>query len=97
MTHTNLIISKLENIISVLKDAETGQRGFLLTGRMNFLNPTTALYEKLIGLITEIKRLTTDNNLQLKSAEELRNIVTKRACLACRCLLIISEEILTQQ
>ncbi len=30
--HTNMVRGKLESIISKMKDAETGQRGFLLTG-----------------------------------------------------------------
>lgn len=29
--HTNQVLLNLENIISLLKDAETGQRGYLLT------------------------------------------------------------------
>ena len=76
--HTNLVINKLESVISVLKDAETGQRGFLLTGREEFLEPYNGSLRKAYSLIDEIKTLTSDNNLQQKSAEDLRNIVKQR-------------------
>ena len=36
VNHTNAVINKLEEVISVSKDAETGQRGYLLTGQENF-------------------------------------------------------------
>jgi len=35
----NLIISNADNLLSTLKDAETGQRGYLLTGDESFLAP----------------------------------------------------------
>lgn len=30
--HTYLVINEFDNLISTLKDAETGQRGFIITG-----------------------------------------------------------------
>ena len=39
VTHSNEVINNLEEIISTLKDAETGQRGYLLTGDKSFLDP----------------------------------------------------------
>jgi len=33
VAHSNLIMQQLEGTISVMKDAETGQRGYLLTNR----------------------------------------------------------------
>ena len=38
------------NLLSALKDAETGQRGFLLTGRERYLDP----YDKAVSLIPEL-------------------------------------------
>ena len=37
--HINLVISNADNLLSTLKDAETGQRGYLLTGDEIFLEP----------------------------------------------------------
>lgn len=76
--HTNAVLGKLENVISVLKDAETGQRGFLLTESDDFLEPYNGSLPKAHALISEIKNLTADNESQLQSAEQLRQLVTKR-------------------
>jgi signal transduction histidine kinase/CheY-like chemotaxis protein/CHASE3 domain sensor protein len=76
--HTNMLISKLENVISVLKDAETGQRGYLLTGKDEFLGPYNGSLRKAYRLIDEIETMSKDNSQQLKSAEELRNVVKQR-------------------
>jgi len=78
VNHTNLVKNNLESIISVLKDAETGQRGFLLTGKDEFLEPYNGALRKAYGLIDETKILTADNSLQQKSAEDLRNIIKLR-------------------
>ena len=78
VNHTNTVINKLDNVISVLKDAETGQRGFLLTDRENFLEPYNGALSTSYGLISEVKNLTADNKIQLQSAEQLKQLVTKR-------------------
>ena len=76
--HTNAVLNKLENVISVLKDAETGQRGFLLTENDDFLEPYNGSLPRAYELISEIKNLSADNESQLQSAEQLRQLVTKR-------------------
>ena len=42
VTHTHEVIEGLEHVLSVLKDAETGQRGFILTGEERYLEPYNA-------------------------------------------------------
>jgi CHASE3 domain sensor protein len=39
VSHSNRVMSSLDGVISTLKDAETGQRGYLLTGDKDFLEP----------------------------------------------------------
>jgi CHASE3 domain sensor protein len=39
VTESLEILEQLEGVLSTLKDAETGQRGFLLTGNENYLDP----------------------------------------------------------
>ena len=46
VTHTHEVLADLEELLSVMKDAETGQRGYLLTGDDRYLIPyDTALKE----------------------------------------------------
>ena len=42
VAHTHEVLATVSAIESTLKDAETGQRGFLLTGKDSYLAPYTA-------------------------------------------------------
>jgi signal transduction histidine kinase/CheY-like chemotaxis protein/CHASE3 domain sensor protein/HAMP domain-containing protein len=78
VSHTHRIISDLDGTLSVLKDAETGQRGFLLTGRDKFLKPYAGAYDSAIFLIRRVKAATPDNALQQIHADTLQSVITKR-------------------
>ncbi|WP_394752843.1 PAS domain S-box protein [Crenothrix sp.] len=45
--HTHAIIRQAENLLSALKDAEGGQRGYLLTGNSIFLEPYLAVRDSI--------------------------------------------------
>jgi signal transduction histidine kinase/DNA-binding response OmpR family regulator/CHASE3 domain sensor protein len=76
--HTNQVIEQLENTISVMKDAETGQRGFLLTGKTEFLTPYTGAKEKALASLQQVKELTLDNPEQQKRQLQLYQAVIGR-------------------
>ncbi len=61
---TTYIINQLDEIISTLKDAETGQRGFLLTGEKDFLKPYTGSEQKCMLILNNIKSLTSEDSIQ---------------------------------
>src|ERR1035437_343803 len=52
--HTNLIINNANQLLSALKDAETGQRGYLLTDDEKFLEPYLAVS---VGINTRLEVL----------------------------------------
>jgi signal transduction histidine kinase/DNA-binding response OmpR family regulator/CHASE3 domain sensor protein len=70
--HTNEVGKKVENISSVLADAETGQRGYLITGHKQFLDPYVNAREKINNLLNELRPLTADNTLQQQDCDLLR-------------------------
>lgn len=78
VNHTNRIILELENTISILKDAETGQRGFLLTGDERFLDPYRGAYTKALTSINKVRSMTIDNPGQVNDCNELQQIIEKR-------------------
>ena len=75
--HTNLVLKKLESTISTMKDAETGQRGFLLTGNEEFLQPYNGSYQKAVNLIDDVQRLTADNPQQQKNLATIKTKLLK--------------------
>ncbi len=73
--HTDSVIIKLDNVLSVLKDAESGQRGYLLTGDSSFLLPVNNAREKISATIDSIGSMTSDNPNQIANIKSLRELV----------------------
>src|SRR5579872_3140063 len=78
VTHSNQVIKKLEYTISVMKDAETGQRGYLLTGNEVFLEPYEGSYQKAVAAVTDFQQLTKDNPQQQRNALKIKDILLNR-------------------
>jgi signal transduction histidine kinase/CheY-like chemotaxis protein/CHASE3 domain sensor protein len=78
VNNTNNVIKNLEEVISVLKDAETGQRGFLLTNNEGFLEPYNGAFDRVTKSIQELKKLTRETPEQQVDAELLSRIISNR-------------------
>ena len=76
--HTNEVVQKLEETISTMKDAETGQRGFLITGKEEFLEPYQGSFQKTTALLDNIQQLTIDNPVQQQNIVRLSAVIKKR-------------------
>ena len=76
--HSNQVIQKLDYTMSTMKDAETGQRGFLLTGANEFLDPYRGSYNKAIKFVNEFQDLTQDNPQQQQTGAAIKEILLKR-------------------
>jgi len=76
--HTYRVKTVVESVASQLKDAETGQRGYLLTNEPNYLAP----YESSVSVINialeKAKSLTIDNPNQQKRISQLELLVSKK-------------------
>ena len=59
--HTNTVLSTLEGILSMVKDAETGLRGYVMTKDKRFLQPYYGSERKADSLCKQAKALTGDN------------------------------------
>jgi len=79
--HTDSVINRLEMALSTLKDAETGQRGYLLTGDTTFLRPYRGAQERALALVGDIRSMTMDNPSQTQNANELYAIISQRMTL----------------
>ena len=71
VAHTHEVLQKLEELLSDLKDAETGQRGFLITGDENYLMPYDAGVIRIDAAYRDIIELTRGNPLQQRRLEAL--------------------------
>lgn len=57
-SHTHEVLAKLEAALSSLKDAETGQRGYLLTGDPAYLDPYRDAVSRFPRQLAEVRQLT---------------------------------------
>ena len=80
--HTFQVISELETTMSLLKDAETGQRGYLITQDRSYLAPYSQAVNEITGHIDKLAALTTDNQVQQRRTARLRQLVVERLRIA---------------
>jgi methyl-accepting chemotaxis protein len=75
VTHTFDVQEKLELTMASLTDAETGQRGFLLTGQERYLAPNLAAIPKIEGLLGELRAIVHEDPEQLQDLNKLEDLV----------------------
>jgi PAS domain S-box-containing protein len=72
--HTQRVQLELTTVESLLKDAETGQRGYLYTGEARYLEPYNTAVQQIDSHITTLAELVTDNPKQLSHVMTLRTL-----------------------
>jgi CHASE3 domain sensor protein len=65
-------------LFRLIQEAETGQRGFLLTGDLIYLDPFTAARRELPAAEAELRYLTGDNAEQQARLDQLRPIIGEK-------------------
>jgi len=80
IVHTHEVIVGLSKLLSSIQDAETGQRGFVLTGNERYLDPYQEALTSIRQRIVEIADLTKDNSNQQRRLPMLtRHVDSKLA------------------
>lgn len=69
--HTYQVIEKLQEIISLIQSAETGQRGYLITGKRSYLQPYSFATGEIDPQLKQLRELVADNPVQQDSVEKL--------------------------
>ncbi|MBL8555988.1 MAG: response regulator [Phenylobacterium sp.] len=78
--HSHEVIVALDDLLSTVQDAETGQRGYLLTGNERYLDPYRRAAAETESNIDAVAALTADNAVQQTNAAQLRrNLQAKLA------------------
>ncbi len=76
--HTQLVITGLENILTLTTAAETGQRGFIITGEPRYLVPYDMATASINRQVDETERIAADNPQQQSRFIELRKRIETR-------------------
>ena len=78
VVHTHSVHTQLEQVFSYVKDAESGQRGFILTRDTFFLEPYLGARSKVNQSITQLRTLTADNRQQQNNLDTLHQLIDFR-------------------
>ncbi|MEO1480674.1 MAG: CHASE3 domain-containing protein [Myxococcota bacterium] len=78
VAHTHIVLERIGKIQVLLNDAETGQRGYLLTGADRYLAPYDNALTAIHETADEIQTLTEDNPRQQKRLAELRPYIRSK-------------------
>ncbi len=76
--HTYEVTSALENILSLVKDVETGARGYVITNDTTYLDPYRKALRLLPGEIEQLRILTTDNRIQIQRRILLEQLIKNK-------------------
>lgn len=76
--HTTEVLIQIEQVLISLIDAETGQRGFILTGQVRYLGPYDAGVSLVNTQIDNLQELTSDNPNQQQRIKQLRLLVADK-------------------
>ncbi|HEY4111589.1 response regulator [Puia sp.] len=73
--HTDSVIIKIDRVANALREAESGQRGYLLTGDESFLETYNGAEDRMRIIVDSVEQMTGDNPRQAKNLEDLRRVV----------------------
>jgi|GEM_PF-5365163 len=78
VTHTYMVREELRALEKELVDAETGERGFIITHQESFLEPYNEAIVELDSTLADLKALVNDNPAQVARAEKLETLTQQK-------------------
>ncbi|MDE2259345.1 MAG: CHASE3 domain-containing protein [Betaproteobacteria bacterium] len=76
--HSYQVLENLEGVFSVLKDAETGQRGYIIVGEDRYLEPYRVGTTVVNQTVQNLRRLTADNANQQRRLDVLETLIASK-------------------
>ena len=76
--HTRDVISNNQQLFSDLMDAESAERGYIITGDQSFLEPYKGAADDIPRTLTRLTQLTADNPPQQQRLQNLGTLIAQR-------------------
>lgn len=73
--HTQTVLNKNQEVLKLVTDAETGQRGYLLTGNDRYLQPYRLAVDVIELKIAQLRQLLLDNPSQQRQLDKLNLLI----------------------
>ena len=78
VAHSHKVQEGISTVLSTLKDAETGQRGFVMTGEERYLEPYLVALKAVDKTLQDLRELTADNASQQRQLEAMRPFLSAK-------------------
>lgn len=78
VVHTHEVLDELRDSLTTLADAETGQRGYIITGETPYMEPYRAALASVHGHVDRVRASTADNQTQQRRLANLDEMVAAR-------------------
>jgi len=76
--HTREVITQNQKLLSDIKDAESGERGYIITGDEAYLAPYQAAVQDIAPRMASLQELTRDNSSQQERLKTLQTLISQR-------------------
>ena len=78
VSHSWQVVHQVERVLGSAVNAETGERGYLISGQRSYLQPYTTAQQELPGELARLQSLISDNPGQRERVQHLRAAVSQR-------------------
>lgn len=92
ITHTHEVMAELDGILAATTDAETGQRGYIITGDPEYLRPYRSAVEAIEERFKSLWDLIVDNDGQQNRMRPLEAVVRNRFAVLQRIIEVQDRE-----
>jgi methyl-accepting chemotaxis protein len=76
--HTHEVLNTLDEALSAVKDGETGQRGYIITGEARYLEPFQGARDVVDQKVRHLRELTADDPIQQQRLVALEPLVSSK-------------------
>jgi len=76
--HSQAVESAVNGCLSLLKDAETGERGYVLTGDREFLQPYDSAKRDIPGFLSRLAQVTSSDEIERRRVTALRELIDQK-------------------
>jgi methyl-accepting chemotaxis protein len=78
VVHTHQVQESLDTLVYTLADAETGQRGYVMTGDERYLEPYSAAVGTVGQVLNDLGKLIADNDRHLRRLDALEPLIANK-------------------
>lgn len=75
VAHSHQVRTELADLLSQMKDAETGQRGYIITGEDSYLEPYQSALTAIPRTLDDVRKITSDNPDQQRRLATLSPLI----------------------